>query len=875
MGCGASSTANAVDPPQQVISTGGSKKVEITNPLSAIPSINLPVPVPSSVSQSSVTTLAPLSPSSTKSLPTQPIESNNTVMTTPVQEKNISSESNSTSTPTSRTILELSPKKSIISDSNSPSSLSTSPTPPVTSVTPVVTSETVKPETSLSNSNHINSEKETSPEKKEEVPNVITENTSNATTTSIKSEAINDDSATLNPVLFTQVQYELEKVRETQEIISDQLREIQEIVSNEEHIELEFHDQVLFEDVVNNDEIQLPKNYIAEGDIRQGEKEEQKSTITEIVAMSAAMVELMELEEAAGEDLEEDEEKVKETTLSSSSTTHSQMTVLQTSVLAATPPPPPPVPIPTTVSSLPSPSKSEQQHISTGASKSIENNTEIQTSTPRKISIQTNQELASPISQPSLSSFESVHAAPSSPLSSLSSSSSSLTALKTIGSVSPNTASRAEAVLKALSGRQPMPAEVKTAVDRSHALSTVHFMRFGRGDKAFLEGQLQIVIDSLSSSFASSPDAISAVYNLNGLPEIFVGLVIAQAFKHLAIEIATLVATGKATYENSIPFAFIDLQQRIADQKSAAQACHAAEKGAVNCMISVFPYSLGTGVEKSGDASKQPKTLQTQLIADMSRKLQDVKTEANATDYIKYRDILMTMVTNCSNSYESRVVKTSPEPTSVLMRSNLVNQIIELATISPESDTPSSPSYRLPTSYLTLLKTSTRSALTSVLMCFALDHTESRRSIVHKTMASLFNKGTGLCINIVGERVVNVWKNQVEAKVNMGVSALTRQTATKIPIDNIEIERIVKNIRTDLESFEAQQIETLHPIKLSIQAEEELILAFPDGQKLLAQLRSIIAEAIRTKLERAASSARATFQLHVDNSPVKLVGLKK
>ena len=48
-----------------------------------------------------------------------------------------------------------------------------------------------------------------------------------------------------------------------------------------------------------------------------------------------------------------------------------------------------------------------------------------------------------------------------------------------------------------------------------------------------------------------------------------------------------------------------------------------------------------------------------------------------------------------------------------------------------------------------------------------------------------------------------------------------------------------------------------------------------DGQNLLSQLRSIIAEDIRTKLERAPSSARATFQLHVDNSPVKPVGLKK
>jgi hypothetical protein len=122
--------------------------------------------------------------------------------------------------------------------------------------------------------------------------------------------------------------------------------------------------------------------------------------------------------------------------------------------------------------------------------------------------------------------------------------------------------SRAEAVMKALNSRQPLPSEVKTAIDRSHALSTVHFMRFGRGDKAFLEGQLQIVTDSLSTSSSSLEAITSSVYHLNGLPEIFVGLVVAQAFKHLANEIAALVASGRATFENSLPYAFIDLQQR-------------------------------------------------------------------------------------------------------------------------------------------------------------------------------------------------------------------------------------------------------------------------------------------------------------------------
>jgi hypothetical protein len=71
----------------------------------------------------------------------------------------------------------------------------------------------------------------------------------------------------------------------------------------------------------------------------------------------------------------------------------------------------------------------------------------------------------------------------------------------------------------------------------------------------------------------------------------------------------------------------------------------------------------------------------------------------------------------------------------------------------------------------------------------------------------------------------------------------------------------------DLESFEAQQIETLYPIKLSPHMDDEMMLAFPDGQKMLAQLKTIIAEAIRTKLDKAAATAKATFQLHVENSP--------
>jgi len=694
-------------------------------------------------------------------------------------------------------------------------------------------------------------------------------------------------------VVFSEVQAELEEMRELREDVAEVLREMELA---------DIHDRFEY---VNEKETNVVKS--DEG----GNKKEGEKNPSEIMAMSAALVELMELEEAAGEDVIADEEAeerdelepkhafstttsttiinemapVSETTITSSSaTTTAEASVVQT----ASPPLPPPT------ASMSTNVHSQEIHTSTGASKSDPSVTSAPPLvTPTKMSTKdvlvnndVNQhELASP-PRPSVTSSQQqlLDAIPSTPPSTTSSSSSS-----SLLSSSPSTTttsssssipipltsralgspgSRAEAVMKALNSRQPLPSEVKTAIDRSHALSTVHFMRFGRGDKAFLEGQLQIVTDSLSTSSSSLEAITSSVYHLNGLPEIFVGLVVAQAFKHLAIEIAALVASGRATFENSLPYAFIDLQQRISDPKSASQACQSAERGAVNCMISVFPYSVGSASDRASELAK-PRTLQTQLIADMSRRLQDVKTEANSSDFVKYRDVLMTMVNNCSSSYESRVVKTSPEPQSVAMRSKLVEQIISLSSVPPETDIPSSPSPRLPVVYLPMLKTSTSAALSSVLYCFASDHTESRRSIIHKTMASLFNKGTGLCINIVGERVVTVWKKQVEAKIAMGVSSLTKQTATKIPIDNVEIERIVKTIRVDLESFEAQQIETLNPIKLSPHADDEMMLAFPDGQKLLVQLKAIIAEAIRTKLERVASSAKAAFQLHAENSPAK------
>jgi hypothetical protein len=853
MGCASSSTANAVDPPSAVI--GG---VPATIPKNETSTKN-PLTVATAAAQNSSSS-ASLS-SQQSPINSNPHQSSSPVKTTDIVTVTTSSEQSVLPSPTTAT--PLTPKSPTLetTNANEPHSTTPSSTSVTADISPVkeavVTSSTSS--TSLATTPRqvaAVAAPVSSAEKVDEVPAIAS--------TVEKS----DD------VVFSEVQAELEQVREMREDVAEALREIELAAIQEEEGSVEINDKSK-----------------AESSNEKSEKEGVKNA-NEIMAMSAALVELMELEEAEGDTLNAEEEiesgqqavvsptssssintgietttDISKSSLSPSSSLPSQ----EASVVQVTSPPP--------TSPEPTQSQSQERHMSTGASKSDTSSSPAKsTSTPTKKSssvdvnsVVDQQELSSPprSSPPSNSSSQQqiLDPTPSSPPSSTLSTSSSPLSLTSKALGSPG--SRAEAVMKALNGRQPVPPEVKTAIDRSHALSTVHFMRFGRGDKAFLEGQLQIVTDSLSAASSASPEAItSSVYHLNGLPEIFVGLVVAQAFKHLAIEIASLVASGRATYENSLPYAFIDLQQRISDPKSATQACQSAEKGAVNCMISVFPYSVGgSSADKAIVSEAKPRTLQTQLIADMSRRLQDVKTEANSSDFVKYRDVLMTMVNNCSYSYESRVVKTLPEPQSVALRSRLVDQIIALATVPPESDFPSSPSPRLPPAYLPILKNSTSSALTSVLFSFASDHTESRRGIIHKTMASLFNKGTALCINIVGERVVTVWKKQVEAKVSMGVTALTKQTASKVPIDNVEIERIVKTIRMDLESFEAQQIETLYPIKLSPHMDDEMMLAFPDGQKMLAQLKTIIAEAIRTKLDKAAATAKATFQLHVENSP--------
>lgn len=875
MGCASSSTASAVDPPVNVNVPvrvpPADAKIEVSNPLSVV-SQNVPQISNSSISASSS------SPNSNPHQPSSPVKTTDavTVVAEPVTATTTpSTDSVSTPPPTATTA-----PSPVTIGSETPSSSSS-----ITSVT-----AGASPKKEAVNVNVVSATLESSPSVASAAASadVVDEKEQ----VMVETPAVSSIVEKSDDVVFSEVQAELEEMRELREDVAEALREMELA---------DIHDR--FEDV-NEKETTVVKS--DEG----GYKKEGEKNPSEIMAMSAALVELMELEEAAGEDVIADEEEleqeeveskhafsttsstsiinemapVSETALASSSSATAEASDVQT---ASPPLPPPTISVSTNV-------QSQELHTSTGASKSDPSVTSAPPLvTPTEMSLKdvlvnnnnnnVNQhELASP-PRPSVSSSQQQlsDAIPSTPPSTTSSfSSSSLSSSPSTTATSPSSTipipltsralgspgSRAEAVMKALNSRQPLPSEVKTAIDRSHALSTVHFMRFGRGDKAFLEGQLQIVTDSLSTSSSSLEAITSSVYHLNGLPEIFVGLVVAQAFKHLAIEIAALVASGRATFENSLPYAFIDLQQRISDPKSASQACQSAERGAVNCMISVFPYSVGIA---SATSESKPRTLQTQLIADMSRRLQDVKTEANSSDFVKYRDVLMTMVNNCSSSYESRVVKTSPEPQSVAMRSKLVEQIISLSTVPPETDIPSSPSPRLPIVYLPMLKTSTSAALSSVLYCFASDHTESRRSIIHKTMASLFNKGTGLCINIVGERVVTVWKKQVEAKIAMGVSSLTKQTATKIPIDNVEIERIVKTIRMDLESFEAQQIETLYPIKLSPHADDEMMLAFPDGQKLLVQLKAIIAEAIRTKLERVASSAKAAFQLHAENSPAK------
>jgi hypothetical protein len=853
MGCASSSTANAVDPPSAVI--GG---VPATIPKNETSTKN-PLTVATAAAQNSSSS-ASLS-SQQSPINSNPHQSSSPVKTTDIVTVTTSSEQSVLPSPTTAT--PLTPKSPTLetTNANEPHSTTPSSTSVTADISPVkeavVTSSTSSTSLATTPRQVAAVAAPVSAEKVDEIPAIV----------STVEESYD--------VVFSEVQAELEQVREMREDVAEALREIELAAIQEEEGSVEINDKSK-----------------AESSNEKSEKEGVKNA-NEIMAMSAALVELMELEEAEGDNLnaEEEKESVQQAVVSptssssintgietttdiskSSSSPSSSSPIREASVVQVT------SPIPT--SPEPIQSQSQELHMSTGASKSDTSSSPAKsTSTPTKKSssvdvnsVVDQQELASPprSSPPSTSSSQqqNLDPTPSSPppSSSLSTSSSPLSLTsKALGSPG----SRAEAVMKALNGRQPVPPEVKTAIDRSHALSTVHFMRFGRGDKAFLEGQLQIVTDSLSAASSASPEAItSSVYHLNGLPEIFVGLVVAQAFKHLAIEIASLVASGRATYENSLPYAFIDLQQRISDPKSATQACQSAEKGAVNCMISVFPYSVGgSSADKAVVSEAKPRTLQTQLIADMSRRLQDVKTEANSSDFVKYRDVLMTMVNNCSYSYESRVVKTLPEPQSVALRSRLVDQIIALATVPPESDIPSSPSPRLPPAYLPILKNSTSSALTSVLFSFASDHTESRRGIIHKTMASLFNKGTALCINIVGERVVTVWKKQVEAKVSMGVTALTKQTASKVPIDNVEIERIVKTIRMDLESFEAQQIETLYPIKLSPHMDDEMMLAFPDGQKMLAQLKTIIAEAIRTKLDKAAATAKATFQLHVENSP--------
>jgi len=857
MGCASSSTANAVDPPSVI--GGVPAKIEVTtkNPLtvatagaqnssSSASLSSQQSPINSNPHQSSspvkTTDIVTVTTSSEQSVLPSPTTATSLTPKSPTLETTNANEPHSTTPNSASVTADISPvKEAVVASSISSTSLATTPSQVAAEAAPVSAEKVVAAPVSA--------------EIVEEVPAIVSVEKS-------------DD------VVFSEVQAELEQVREMREDVAEALREIELAAIQEEEGSEEINDKTK-----------------AESSNEKSEKEGVKNA-SEIMAMSAALVELMELEEAAGDTLNAEEEiesvqqavvsptssssintgietttDVSKSSLSPSSSSLSQ----EASVVQVTSPPP--------TSPEPTQSQSQELHMSTGASKSDTSSSPAKsTSTPTKKSssvdvnsVVDQKELASPprSSPPSNSSSQQqmLDPTPSSPPSSTLSTSSSPLSLTSKALGSPG--SRAEAVMKALNGRQPVPPEVRTAIDRSHALSTVHFMRFGRGDKAFLEGQLQIVTDSLSAASSASPEAItSSVYHLNGLPEIFVGLVVAQAFKHLAIEIASLVASGRATYENSLPYAFIDLQQRISDPKSATQACQSAEKGAVNCMISVFPYSVGgSTADKAVVSEAKPRTLQTQLIADMSRRLQDVKTEANSSDFVKYRDVLMTMVNNCSYSYESRVVKTLPEPQSVALRSRLVDQIIALATVPPESDIPSSPSPRLPPAYLPILKNSTSSALTSVLFSFASDHTESRRGIIHKTMASLFNKGTALCINIVGERVVTVWKKQVEAKVSMGVTALTKQTASKVPIDNVEIERIVKTIRMDLESFEAQQIETLYPIKLSPHMDDEMMLAFPDGQKMLAQLKTIIAEAIRTKLDKAAATAKATFQLHVENSP--------
>ena len=863
MGCASSSTASAVDPPVNV-PANANVKIEVANPLSV-------------VSQNSSISASSSSPNSNPHQPSSPVKTTDavTVVAEPVT---------ATTTPSTDSV---SPPPPTATTAPSPVTID-SETPSSSSSITFVTAE-ASPKKEAVNVNVVSATLEASPSVASAAASadVVDEKEQ----VKIKTPAVSSIVEKSDDVVFSEVQAELEEMRELREDVAEALREMELA---------DIHDR--FEDV-NEKETTVVKS--DEG----GNKKEGEKNPSEIMAMSAALVELMELEEAAGEDVIADEEEVEQeevepkhafSTTSSTSIINEMAPVSETAlalsssataeasdVQTASPPlPPPTISVSTNV-------QSQELHTSTGASKSDPSVTSAPPLvTPTKMSLKdvlvnnnnVNQhELASP-PRPSVSSSQQQlsDAIPSTlPFTTSSFSSSSLSSSPSTTATSPSSTipipltsralgspgSRAEAVMKALNSRQPLPSEVKTAIDRSHALSTVHFMRFGRGDKAFLEGQLQIVTDSLSTSSSSLEAITSSVYHLNGLPEIFVGLVVAQAFKHLAIEIAALVASGRATFENSLPYAFIDLQQRISDPKSASQACQSAERGAVNCMISVFPYSVGSASDRASES--KPRTLQTQLIADMSRRLQDVKTEANSSDFVKYRDVLMTMVNNCSSSYESRVVKTSPEPQSVAMRSKLVEQIISLSTVPPETDIPSSPSPRLPIVYLPMLKTSTSAALSSVLYCFASDHTESRRSIIHKTMASLFNKGTGLCINIVGERVVTVWKKQVEAKIAMGVSSLTKQTATKIPIDNVEIERIVKTIRMDLESFEAQQIETLYPIKLSPHADDEMMLAFPDGQKLLVQLKAIIAEAIRTKLERVASSAKAAFQLHAENSPAK------
>ena len=867
MGCASSSTASAVDPPVNVlVPANANVKIEVANPLSV-------------VSQNSSISATSSSPNSNPHQPSSHVKTTDAVTV-------VAESVTATTTPSTDSV---SPPPPTATTAPSPVTID-SETPSSSSSITFVTAE-ASPKKEAVNVNVVSATLEASPSVASAAASadVVDEKEQ----VKIKTPAVSSIVEKSDDVVFSEVQAELEEMRELREDVAEALREMELA---------DIHDR--FEDV-NEKETTVVKS--DEG----GNKKEGEKNPSEIMAMSAALVELMELEEAAGEDVIADEEEVEqeevepkhafsttsstsiinemapvsETALASSSSATAEASDVQT---ASPPLPPPTISVSTNV-------QSQELHTSTGASKSDPSVTSAPPLvTPTKMSLKdvlvnnnnndVNQhELASP-PRPSVSSSQQQlsDAIPSTPPSTTSSfPSSSLSSSPSTTGTSPSSTipipltsralgspgSRAEAVMKALNSRQPLPSEVKTAIDRSHALSTVHFMRFGRGDKAFLEGQLQIVTDSLSTSSSSLEAITSSVYHLNGLPEIFVGLVVAQAFKHLAIEIAALVASGRATFENSLPYAFIDLQQRISDPKSASQACQSAERGAVNCMISVFPYSVGSASERASES--KPRTLQTQLIADMSRRLQDVKTEANSSDFVKYRDVLMTMVNNCSSSYESRVVKTSPEPQSVAMRSKLVEQIISLSTVPPETDIPSSPSPRLPIVYLPMLKTSTSAALSSVLYCFASDHTESRRSIIHKTMASLFNKGTGLCINIVGERVVTVWKKQVEAKIAMGVSSLTKQTATKIPIDNVEIERIVKTIRMDLESFEAQQIETLYPIKLSPHADDEMMLAFPDGQKLLVQLKAIIAEAIRTKLERVASSAKAAFQLHAENSPAK------